>query len=308
MSGRKWTPAEDRKLRKQYRTTATIVLARRLGRTLRSTYQRALVLGVSTRWHKVTAAEIRTIRRMAKAGYCNRCIGRATGHERHCIARWRNRLDLPKLPGGSVDSCQTCKAAVRAKTAEQLKKAGLPSLAYLRIETHRRFARQSGWPEDLRLRAVQILNALWEHGPMTRRQIAAAVGMPWKGTRKSLHSNDPEGSYLAHLIRRGLVVVMQRANVVRGQGKGHSTNIYALPVWLSPDRREDTEDDNGKPKSGRRRGPGVPGAPARAKRSQDEQQGPGYGRAAAKRHVLGDHRRGREGDHHEPGRSGQKGR
>ncbi len=273
MSGRKWTPAEDCRLRQQYRTTATAVLAIAMQRTEKSVYQRAFFLGLAVQRHQVTAEEIVVIRRMVKAGSCNRHIGRATGHTRSCIRRWRRKLGLPDLTsGGSVDTCQICKAAVRAKTAEQLKKAGLPSLAYLRIQTHRKFARESGWPEDLRFRAVQILNALWEHGPMTRRQIAAAVGMPWKGTRKSLHSNDPEGSYLAHLTRRGMVVVMQRANVVRGQGKGHSTNIYALPVWLSPDRREPHlitggEDDNGKPKPGRRRGPGVPGAPARAKRS-----------------------------------------
>jgi hypothetical protein len=279
MSGRAWTKAEDQIVRREYRHTPIQALVARLRRTEKSVYQRAFFLGLAVHRHPVTAAEIITIRRLALAGSCNRHIGRATGHSRGCIRRWRRKLGLTS--GGSVDSCQACKAAVRAKSKEQLRKEGLPSLAYLRIEAHRKFARQSGWPEDLRWRAVQILNVLWEQGPMTRFQIAHAIGMKWKGSRKSLTSNDPGGSYLAYLKARGMVVILRRANVVHGKGKGHSSNIYALPVWLSPERREEhTEDDNAQSQSTRRR------QRPRAHRGQaSSHKSPRQKRATQKRHV-----------------------
>lgn len=117
---------------------------------------------------------------------------------------------------------------VAAKTREQIAAAGVKSLAEIRRKAFDDFATRHGWPEDLRPRAVQILDLLYQHGPHTRRQIADAIKMPWKGSRKSLVSNDPEGSYLAHLIARGLVVVSKRAHTVHGQGRGRSCDVYAI--------------------------------------------------------------------------------
>jgi len=65
---------------------------------------------------------------------------------------------------------------------------------------------------------------------MTRRQLAAAIGMPWKGSRKSLCGNGPGGSYLATLMRRGLVVVQKRA--VKASGKGKSVDLYMIPLQV----------------------------------------------------------------------------
>ena len=238
MPGRPWTAAEDRTLQKHYRRTPAGVLAERLGRTKSSVHQRAFKLCLVVPQRPVTRGEIRTIRRMVKRGHCNRCIGRALGRERHMIAGWRRKLGFPTLGSGPSGACSTCVATIRANTERQLKKAGLASLAYLRIEKWRKLARDAGWPPEqygeLRFRAVEILNVLWRQGPLTRRQLAAATGMPWKGSRKSLTSNDEEGSYLANLVSRGLVVALQRGNTVRGQGRGCSTNVYMLPLGVEP--------------------------------------------------------------------------
>lgn len=115
---------------------------------------------------------------------------------------------------------------VAEKTREQCQAAGVKNLAEVRRLAYDAFARRQGWPEDLRPRAVQILKLLYEQGPHTRQQIAEAIGMPWKGSRKSLVSNDPEGSYLAHLIARGLVVQLPR--LVKGKGRGKSVHLYAI--------------------------------------------------------------------------------
>jgi len=141
--------------------------------------------------------------------------------ERHTVGNWRKRLGLP----ANTLSVHR-RELIREKSAEQLRAAGLTTLAELRAPTFRQRALASGGPADLRPRAVQMLNALWDRGPMTRRELADVLGMPWKGSRKSLVSNDPEGSYLAHLTRRGLVVNLGR--VVRGTGSGHSACLYAL--------------------------------------------------------------------------------
>jgi hypothetical protein len=120
--------------------------------------------------------------------------------------------------------------AVRSRTGEQLERGGFRSLAELRSWVFRRMAEKAGWPADLRPRHVDILNALWDRGPMTRRELADAIGMRWLGSRGSLKSSDPEGSYLAHLTRRGLVMRMPRARRMTGQGKGRSCDIYMLSL------------------------------------------------------------------------------
>lgn len=164
------------------------------------------------------------------AGYSKRFTKRRP-IDRHSVSERRRKLGLC-----DNSLSQHRRQKVAAKTAEQLRQAGLPSIGYLRVEAFKKRARDAGWPEDIRPRAVQILNALWDHGPMTRIELAAVIGMPWKGSRRSLHSNDPEGSYLAHLMKRGLVITLGR--IVRGKGRGHSTQIYSLPLWIQRGQRK----------------------------------------------------------------------
>lgn len=136
------------------------------------------------------------------------------------------RRDKCGLPHNAYSTHRRQKVA--EKTREQLAAAGVNSLAEVRRLAFDQFATRHGWPADLRPRAVQILDLLYQKGPHTREQIAEAIKMPWKGSRKSLCSNDPEGSYLAHLIARGLVVASKRAHKVHGQGSGKSCDVYAI--------------------------------------------------------------------------------
>lgn len=160
-------------------------------------------------------------------GWSDAEIAAEWGCERHTIGDIRKRLGLP-----SNAFSEHFRRRVAAKTAQQCRAAGVPSLGALRVKVFRDRARRAGWPEDLRPRAVQILNALWDHGPMTRPELAAVIGMPWKGSRKSLVSNDPEGSYLAHLAKRGLVQVLKRGRKVTGKGRGASLDVYTLPFTV----------------------------------------------------------------------------
>lgn len=158
--------------------------------------------------------------------------------DRHAVSR---RRQLMKLPNQAFSQRQREKTA--EKTREQCRKAGVKSLAEVRRQAFRKYARKYGWPEDLRPRAVQILQALLIHGPMIRREIAEKIGMPWKGVKKSLVSNDPEGTYLHALVKRGLVICMRR--IVRAGGQGQNVSLYSLNPFIErgPQHVEGKEHD-----------------------------------------------------------------
>lgn len=223
---RPWTSEESAYLREHYRQQATARIGAHLQRTVRSVHLQARKLGLVRPYKPFGPEFTALLQRRHAEGWSDAEIAREYGCERHTVGNHRRKLGLP----ANVWSDRQ-RERVRRKTAEQLAAAGVSSLAEVRCKAFRDYARTAGWPEDLRPRAVQILQALWTHGPMTRRQIADAIGMPWKGSRKSLVSNDPEGSYLAHLQARGLVVRTSR--IVRGKGRGRSVHIYMLPLAVA---------------------------------------------------------------------------
>lgn len=149
---------------------------------------------------------------------------------RECVGKRRRKLGLP-----NNRLADRMRNRVRAKTAEQLKAAGLSSLAELRRTVIQKRIADMGWPTDLTMREAQILSLIWEKGPLTKRAIAEGIGMPVHAmSRKMLKSNGPGGNYLADLMRRGLLVSLGR--VVRtGKGRGNNVKLYSLP--LSIERR-----------------------------------------------------------------------
>ena len=232
MSGRPWTQDDLDYLRRWHGRRPVRLIAQELNRTRESTYRKTVQLGLSTGKQSRLGKRFLTFLREKHAlGWSDAEIAAAFGCERHTVGDWRKRLGL---------ACNALsdhyRRRVARKTRQQLKEAGVSTLAELRAETWRQKAREMGWPEDLRWRSVQILEALHTRGPMTRREIAEAIGMPWKGSRKSLVSNDPEGSYLAHLQARGLVIRLGR--VVRGKGSGYSTNLYSLALHVQKAGKE----------------------------------------------------------------------
>ena len=233
-----WTDAERQFVRDHAGELTVPQIAERLGRTPTQVYRMRARLGLMIPRVPMGAAFAAYLRDHHRAGWSDAEI--AAGYsrqypgrrpmDRHTVGTERAKLGLPE---NRLHEYQ--RRRVAAKTAEQLQAAGLPSLAAVRAKAFRDYARSQGWPEDLRPRAVQILNAIWDRGPMTRRELARAIGMPDQydrphGEASVLASNDPEGSYLAHLAARGLVVVFKRAGRVTGRGKGRSVDVYSLPI------------------------------------------------------------------------------
>lgn len=220
---RKWEPYVDDLLRLVYRHEPIDQIAEAIGRSRSSIYSHAKHIGLVPDRIPFRPKLDRAIRHGLQHGWSDAEIARDFGCSREYVCERRRALGLP--PSGQNDRYRD---RVRRTTSRQLKDTGCRSLGELRVKVYRERAKAAGWPEDLRFRAVQILNALWDRGPMTRREIAEAIGMPWKGSRKSLVSNDPEGSYLAHLMKRGLVVQLKRAKQVIGRGNGRSVSVYTL--------------------------------------------------------------------------------
>lgn len=227
-----WTSREVAYVKRWYRRRPTAEIAAEIGVSVRAVYVRANALGITESRQGIASRVRSRIRDLHARGYCDTEIAADVGCSREYVGELRREMGL-----ASNAMNDRHRRRVAAKTQEQCRRAGVPNLAALRAKVHRQRAEAAGWPADLRPRHVEILDLLYEWGPQTRRQIAEALGMPWKGSRKSLVSNDPEGSYLAHLIARGLVVCLPRKLPMGGQGR--NVSVYIIPLYVKRGERKE---------------------------------------------------------------------
>lgn len=213
-----YSQAEIDQVRVLYGTMPAATLAARLHRTVASLYQLADRLHLTTP-NRFPPEKIAHLRALHAAGLPDRLIATKSGIDRRTVGDIRNRLGLPLIP-----DIEGKRNAVR----NQLKTLGLTSPTQLRTRDFRLYAQRYGWPEDFRPREVQICEALRRRGPMTRKELVAALGMRWRGVHNSLSGNGPGGSYLATLMRRGVVVCLGR--VVRTGRKGGNLCLYSLTL------------------------------------------------------------------------------
>jgi transcriptional regulator with XRE-family HTH domain len=167
-----------------------------------------------------TKERLDQIRQLHAQGLTDREIGERLGISRSEISRHRRDLGLP------VHWPIILRRALQA----QLRSMGLRSPGEMRQRAYRRYARDNGWPEDLRYREVQILNALARQGPLTRLQLADAIGMRTdriggNGSAALLTDNGRAGTYTASLLRRGLIAWLGRRP---GPVPGGLAGVYAL--------------------------------------------------------------------------------
>lgn len=113
--------------------------------------------------------------------------------------------------------------------ARALLRNGVRSLAEMRSLNYRVRAAAKGWPEDLTLREIEILEAL-ERGAKTRKELAATLGMRWTKSRDCLKSNT-SGSYTADLLRRGFIKMVYRD--IPGRQGAHEA-VYSINTQRRP--------------------------------------------------------------------------
>lgn len=222
---RGWTKREDRYVQSHYGKRSAVAIAQTLHRSASSVRNRAQQAGIMRPQLKIKPEWEAELRRLNGDGVSDEDIAKQFGMERHRLSRWRRKLGLPCNAYNHRHADK-----IRALATSQCEANGVANLAELRSLVFRQRAAAAGWPDDMRVRQVEIMNLLYDRGPMTRRQLVEAMGMRWLGSRKSLRCNDKGGSYLAVLMRRGLVVCLGRLN--KGKGKGVSHCVYALPLWL----------------------------------------------------------------------------
>jgi hypothetical protein len=165
------------------------------------------------------------VRELHAKGWVASEIGREVGMHWRSVNKLINKLGIK--PNGRNERYRK---RVAATTRKQCEKAGVKNLGELRKARFREAVARIGW-EGLSLRGAQIAELLYQRGPMTRKQICEATGMPWKGSRKSLgNCRVPGGSYMAELQRAGVVVRLEAA--VKGEGKGKSQDLYMIALGV----------------------------------------------------------------------------
>jgi len=158
-----------------------------------------------------TAAQWALIAKLNAEGKTDTEIARLVGLNRCYVQRVRSRrLGLPVAAG-------VREAQRRVGLGQGVRGRGWAKILAGR-QGRRREAAASGWPQGLLLTETRILDALALHGPMTRKEIADAIGLPWTNSINVFHAgNAPGGNYLRHLVKTGLVVrLCPIAGVVRG--------------------------------------------------------------------------------------------
>lgn len=167
------------------------------------------------------------LRELHAAGYTDSEIGKEVGRFRKTIGKHRVALGLKSNRDG-----RRFRDRVRSATTKRLRELGLKCLSELKQKAHREFAIRNGWPGDLGAREVTILNALLEHGPMTKRQLCETLGVRWIGSNSSLR-NHYGVSYLKKLQERGLVVSLGKIVKSKDSSKA-SVCLFSLPVHVEP--------------------------------------------------------------------------
>jgi len=237
-----YTFAQRRFVTINYGKMPTAQIARVMGKSVGSVYRAAERFGLSEKnpHHGRNAKFVAFVRDCHAKGWSDAETAAAWGCERHTAERARNRLGLPHNAYS-----EHRRRRVAEKTQQQLRKAGLPSIGHLRVEAFKKYARDHGWPEDLKPRQVQILELLWVNGPMTRENIGQALGMKLKKRPDgrywyAMMCNNPQGqastSYTGDLLRRGLIISLGRIVKNKPQGarnmQGHNTCLYSLPLTI----------------------------------------------------------------------------
>lgn len=220
--GRKYSHAELARLRKLWTDHSAKEIAVKLNRSVSSIFSAIDRYKLPRKGHRWPQETLDLVRRMNGRGLSDMEISReikSLSRDQVHHIRMRLKLTTPE---------EAKQRGYRRALDGQRKTLGIKSAGELRQVSFRRYAVKHGLPEDLRPRAVQMVYAMAQCGAMTRRQIAEKIGMPWKGARKSLVSNDPEGTYLSNLMSRGIVFCLPR--IVQAGGQGQNISLYDLTL------------------------------------------------------------------------------
>jgi len=228
MPGYPWKASDDAFLRKHFGKLTAAEISKAINRSVSSIYQHAAALGLIQKRDPVEQKRRRElVAKHTKQGLSDSEVAAIVGIERRTVGDIRTKLGIP-----ANGRSERYRKRVAENTRIQCQKAGVNSLAEIKSQRVAGLARKYGWPEHLSLRSIQIAEVLYRRGPMTRKQIAEAVGLPWKGRGTFKNRHVPRHSYMSELMLCGIVVKLDRA--IKGKGKGKSHGLYMIALGVDP--------------------------------------------------------------------------
>lgn len=229
MQRKVFTPKEDKVIVSNWGKMVAAKIAKKLGRNVQSVYNRVHRLGIGEKHDKKAIAKRKVkIAALHAKGYSGQEIADRVKLTRRTVQGHLARMGL-EANGRN----ERYRKRVAKRTKQQCRDAGVKNLAEVKAMEVRKLAYALGWPDHLSLRGIQIVELLYVQGPMTRKQIAAAIGMRWKSSRKALsNSRVPGGSYMAELLQAGLLVRLE--NAITHKGKGNHEDVYMVGLEIEP--------------------------------------------------------------------------
>ena len=230
MKKHRYTADEIALVRSLYPAANAVQIAKRIHGTGRAVSSiRNLIFRLRLRkWPRIAKTVKDSVRRLHRQDFTDTQIAKRLMLDRRSVTRIRSQV-----LGLSANQEAIHAAKVRG-LATQRRTLGINNSGELRSLSFCRFAKDNGWPEDLKPREVQILNLLAAAGiPLTNLEIADKIGMRTdiiggNGSLSLLKCRGPGGTYAARLCQRGLVSVLKKKATVHGEGKGRSRDLYQL--------------------------------------------------------------------------------
>lgn len=192
---RPWSDTELRLLRMWWGTATPEELEQQLpGRTWQAIRQCARLIGLpgpppsAANRHATAVLELN--REMSDAE-----AGARLGLSRSAVYRLRRRLGVPACPVARA-------SAARANGLRMAERHG--PLSHRRLQLIRTAVAARGWPEETPMRGVLVVESQCDHGPATRAELAARLGMR-PGSNFSCGGAGTERDVFARLRRLGLI-------------------------------------------------------------------------------------------------------
>jgi hypothetical protein len=190
-----WTMGEIRLLRQLWGTLPAIEIAVRMGRTVLSVSRRAHELGLCRR-HKRLSDYGRRIRSLHARGHTDNEIARRLGISTGSLHHWMRQHGL-EANGKRPEIFREVKRREYRRVWREV------SLTDARCLVHAAAAAARGWPQARSPQQADVLDVL-EGGPKSGREIAAALGQPWRDEGSAAVS-----AHLRYLAKKGLIADSQ---------------------------------------------------------------------------------------------------
>lgn len=171
------------------------------------------------------------LRALHAKGLLDREIGEKLGRSFGRVATHRRRLGLP-ANRFTEKNRKRIRKSLKDRLVIQCRKAGVSHLHEIRERVRKSYAVANGWPDDLPIRCVLILNVLLERGPQTIEQLCEAMGVRYRGSRFGNKIMSARGQCLAILEQRGMVVGLGRSR--RSTRTRRPLKVYALALEAEP--------------------------------------------------------------------------